>query len=533
MNFKIKKNYIIVFASAVVLLIFILKLNNLNNFKQEEKMKIQDANALIQNGEYDLAEKKLEQIEKNKQIFNRLDKSDKFDLYNYLGIINTFQGETVSAILMYEKAEKYVSKENKYKVELNSAIAYRHMGEYIKSTESLIKIINSFNENKAENARIKTYALLNLAEIYLQVGSMNEYSLILSKIEPFIDYLPKSHKDDLLIMYYSDLIIKELNKKDFSKINFYFKKIDELESENKIIKYTESKMLKTRAYALYFKEIDEIDKAIEYFKKLEDYGKKEGDIYTCQFSIKERIEIYKKLKNHNEYDKLIQKFYKNELDNSKINNKQYEFHLSNKIKEEEDISIMKKTSILIIIINLFLIGIIILVYKKMKKSKYESMKDPLCNVYNRRYLELYKKNVKNRDLPISIFMIDVDYFKLYNDNYGHQYGDEVLKSIAEVLKSSCRKSDMIFRYGGEEFCIVLKNTLKKESMFFAERILNNISDKKIKHEYSKVGNYISLSIGISTIYSNKDIRNAINLADKALYISKENGRNTFTHIEDI
>jgi septum formation inhibitor MinC len=127
MNFKIKKNYIIVFASAVVLLIFILKLNNLNNFKQEEKMKIQDANALIQDGDYDLAEKKLEQIEKNKKTFNKLDKSDKFNLYNYLGIINTFQGETVSAILMYEKAEKYVSKENKYKVEINSSIAYRHM----------------------------------------------------------------------------------------------------------------------------------------------------------------------------------------------------------------------------------------------------------------------------------------------------------------------------------------------------------------------------------------------------------------------
>ncbi len=533
MNFKIKKNYIIVFASALVLLIFIAKLNNLNNFKKEEKIKIQNVKILIQNGNYDVAEKKLEQIEKNKKIFNRLDKSDKFDVYNYLGIINTFQGETVSAILMYEKAKKYVSKENKYKVEINSSIAYRHIGEYIKSAESLIKIINSFNENKTENARIKTYALLNLAEIYFQVGSMDEYSIILSKIEPFIDYLPKSHKDDLLIMYYSDLIIKELNKKDFNKVDFYFKKIDKLEKGNEIVQYTESKMLKARAYALFFKETPDTDKTIEYFEQLEDYGKKEGDTYICQFSIKERIEIYKKLKNQDGYNKLVQKFYKNELDMSKINNKQYEFHLNNKIKEEEEISIMKKTSTLIIISNLFLIGIIILVYKKMKKSKYESMKDPLCNVYNRRYLELYKKNVKSRDIPISILMIDVDYFKLYNDNYGHQCGDEVLKSISEVLKSSCRKSDMIFRYGGEEFCIVLKNTIKKESMFFAERILKNISDKKIKHQYSKASNYISLSIGISTIYSNKDIRNAINLADQALYISKENGRDKYTHIEDI
>lgn len=106
------------------------------------------------------------------------------------------------------------------------------------------------------------------------------------------------------------------------------------------------------------------------------------------------------------------------------------------------------------------------------------MKDPLCNVYNRRYLELYKKNVKSRDIPISILMIDVDYFKLYNDNYGHQCGDEVLKSISEVLKSSCRKSDMIFRYGGEEFCIVLKNTIKKESMFLQKEYLKIFQIKR-------------------------------------------------------
>ncbi|MEN2258607.1 hypothetical protein AAIB48_13030 [Paraclostridium benzoelyticum] len=137
-------------------------------------------------------------------------------------------------------------------MEINSSIAYRHIGEYIKSAESLIKIINSFNENKTENARIKTYALLNLAEIYFQVGSMDEYSIILSKIEPFIDYLPKSHKDDLLIMYYSDLIIKELNKKDFNKVDFYFKKIDKLEKGNEIVQYTESKMLKARSICIIF-----------------------------------------------------------------------------------------------------------------------------------------------------------------------------------------------------------------------------------------------------------------------------------------
>lgn len=533
MNFKIKKNYIPLFVFIVILPFIYLKLNNLNKFKTEEKEKIQEAKILIQKGEYYLAEKNLEKMQRNKKLFNRLDKSDKFNLYNYLGIINTFQGETVSAILMYEKAGKYVSKENQYKVEINVAIAYRHMEEYMKSAESLVKVIKSFNKNKAEGARIKTYALLNLAEIYLQVGSIKEYEEVLSKIENFIEYLPISHKNDLLIMYYSDLIIKELHSKNFRKIDLYFKKIDELENENKVIQYTENKMLKTRAYALYYKEIGYIDKAIEYFEKLEEYAKKEGDTYISQFSIKERIEIYKKLKSHEEYDKLVKRFYKNELVISEKNNKQYEFHINKRVKEEEDNSFMQKAIILIVITNLILIGIIIIVYKKMRKSNIDSMKDALCNIYNRRYLEVYKRNLHNRDLPISILMIDVDYFKLYNDNYGHEHGDEVLKTIGKVLKDSCRKNDMVFRYGGEEFCIIAKNTLKNESIFFAKRILKNVLDKRIKHEYSKSEDYISLSIGISTVYSSKDIRNAINLADKALYLSKENGRNKFTHIEDI
>jgi len=68
-------------------------------------------------------------------------------------------------------------------------------------------------------------------------------------------------------------------------------------------------------------------------------------------------------------------------------------------------------------------------------------------------------------------MIDVDYFKLYRDNYGHQYGDEVLKTIGKVLKDSCRKNDMVFRYGGEEFCIIAKNTLKNESIFLQKGYL--------------------------------------------------------------
>ena len=129
-------------------------------------------------------------------------------------------------------------------------------------------------------------------------------------------------------------------------------------------------------------------------------------------------------------------------------------------------------------------------------------------------------------------MIDVDYFKLYNDNYGHQAGDFVLKSISSVLKRNSRKEDIVSRYGGEEFCVLLKGASKHSSINYAKRIKENLDNLNIKHKYSKISNNVTFSIGIYTTYTKNDLKNAIKLSDKALYISKTRGRNTYTYLED-
>jgi diguanylate cyclase (GGDEF)-like protein len=533
MKFNKKIVFICICILFIIAYFVVTKFNKLSEINYKEKSEIQKAKVLIQKGNYDLAEKKLESILGSKDRLRALRKDDKFNVYNYLGVINMFQGETVNSLLMYENAEKYVSNVNKYKVEINTAIVYRQMGEYLKSAEILSNINRTKDKNKIEDARIKTYAMLNLAEIYLQIGNYKEYRCILNQIEKYIDYIPKAHKDDLLIMYYSSLIISDIHDNKLDKIHYYFNKINELEKSNTEVYYTENKMLKIRAYARYYKKVGDTEKSIKYFGDLEGYAQKEGDTYILQSSIKERIEIYKKLAKKEKYNALIEKLYNKQKEISIINNKQYNFHLNNKILEQGQMNIMKKAVVIFIFMNICLIATIILIYRKMKKSKTDSIRDALCNIYNRRYLEFYRKKASKKDLPLSILMIDVDYFKLYNDNYGHQRGDEVLKCVAKVLKASSRSSDMVFRYGGEEFCVVLKNTSKKEAIVLAQRIKENMANEKIKHEYSKVDNYITLSIGISTIYSNEGIRNAINLADKALYISKENGRNRYIHIENI
>ena len=522
--------YLVIFIFFVIICLLGNGIINISNIESNERDTIKKAKLQIQNGNYELAEKRLECILNDKHKFKTLSKNDKFDILNYLGVINTLQGETVSALLMYEKADKYVSKVNKYKVDMNTAIAYRQIGEYLKSAEILVKIITSKDKIDGENARVKTYSLLNLAEIYLQIGNIEEYNSILEKVENYIYKSPKEHRDNLLIIYYSDLIIREIYRDNLDKVDYYFNEIENLKDKNNEIYYTENKMFKTRAYAMYYKKIGEEDKAVKYFEELEEYAQKEGDTFIAQFSIKERIEIYKKLGNKEEYNKLLQEFYNKEQEILEINDKQYNFHLNNKILEQSNIDAMKKTVVLFILINLILIAIVVFTYEKMRKSKTDSMRDALCNTYNRRYLELYKIKAGRKDFPVSVLMIDVDYFKLYNDNYGHQKGDEVLKRISKVLKSSCRRNDIVFRYGGEEFCVVLKNTIKEEAIALAQRIKENVANEKIKHEYSQVDNYITLSMGISTVYSKENLRKSITLADKALYISKESGRNKYTYI---
>lgn len=522
--------YLVIFTFFVIICLLGHRVIDLSKLESMERDTINKAKLQIQKGNYDLAEKKLEYILNDKHKFKTLSKDDKFDVLNYLGVINTLQGETVSALLMYEKADKYVSKINKYKVEMNTAIAYRQIGEYLKSAEILVKILTSKGKIDGDNARVKTYSLLNLAEIYLQIGNTEEYSSILEKVEDYIYDSPKEHRDDLLIIYYSDLIIRDIYRNNLDKVNYYFNEIKKLKNKNNEVYYTENNMFKTRAYAMYYEKIGEVEKAIKYFEKLEEYAQKEGDTFIAQFSIRERIEIYKRLGDKEKYNELLQEFYNKDQEILDINDKQYDFHLNNKILEQSNIGAMKKTVVLFILIDLILIAVVIFIYEKMRKSKTDSMRDALCNTYNRRYLESYKIKARKGDFPLTVLMIDVDYFKLYNDNYGHQKGDEVLKCISRVLKSSCRRNDIVFRYGGEEFCVVLKNTIKEEAIALAQRIKENVANEKIKHEYSKVDDYITLSMGITTVYSKENLRKSIALADKALYMSKESGRNKYTYI---
>ncbi len=128
---------------------------------------------------------------------------------------------------------------------------------------------------------------------------------------------------------------------------------------------------------------------------------------------------------------------------------------------------------------------------------------------------------------LSLILCDVDYFKLYNDHYGHQEGDDCLQQVAQALRRAVRRpADLVARYGGEEFAVILPNTEGETAVIVAEIIREEIKKLKIIHSYSKVSEYITLSLGVSclipTQYNSPEP--LVSFADQALYEAKKQGR---------
>lgn len=158
--------------------------------------------------------------------------------------------------------------------------------------------------------------------------------------------------------------------------------------------------------------------------------------------------------------------------------------------------------------------------------------DGLTGIANRRSFDEILKKEWNRavraEKSIGLIMLDIDFFKLYNDHYGHQGGDDCLKKVAKGLESAIhRETDFLARYGGEEFSAVLPDTDLNGAVKVAEEMRLAIQNLKLEHAKSKVADFVSISIGVSAIVplQGMEPEALIAAADQALYRAKEDGRN--------
>lgn len=176
-----------------------------------------------------------------------------------------------------------------------------------------------------------------------------------------------------------------------------------------------------------------------------------------------------------------------------------------------------------------------MVEQRTEILKWLSITDPLTGLYNRRYfieqIELEFKRAKRYNRDLSLLMLDIDHFKAVNDNYGHQVGDIVLRKISSIIINQLRDSDLAFRYGGEEFMVILPETKPDDAMNVAKRMKQEIMETR--HDYRNFNFKVTASIGIVSVKDMLDtfetVDDIIKKVDDNLYKAKNSGRNTIIY----
>ncbi|MEL0642556.1 diguanylate cyclase [Pseudoalteromonas aliena] len=226
---------------------------------------------------------------------------------------------------------------------------------------------------------------------------------------------------------------------------------------------------------------------------------------------------------------------KNELDQLALIKKNSEIEIAEKTRLISELKLMKNrySSIALMALLAICVLVAILIYKKFIDSKkrnrelgYLAARDPLTNCYNRRILF----DFMNRDFlslkelgEYSIILADIDHFKAVNDTYGHSTGDTVLCSVAAILEKNITESDIVARFGGEEFCIILPGSSKEQALNMAETIREQLESTPFE------GGVVTCSFGVSSImFGAKTPTELIDQADLALFKSKSSGRNRVT-----
>jgi diguanylate cyclase (GGDEF)-like protein/PAS domain S-box-containing protein len=167
----------------------------------------------------------------------------------------------------------------------------------------------------------------------------------------------------------------------------------------------------------------------------------------------------------------------------------------------------------------------------------QAIRDPLTGLYNRRYLEETMERefarARRNSRPVAVFMLDVDHFKRFNDQFGHEAGDLVLRALGKTLKDSCRASDVPCRFGGEEFTVVLADITKQAALQWGERLLDKIRKLEVKAGDSGVGR-ITISSGLALFPDDgADVETLLQAADVALYQAKHSGRDRLIAYQDV
>jgi diguanylate cyclase (GGDEF)-like protein len=166
--------------------------------------------------------------------------------------------------------------------------------------------------------------------------------------------------------------------------------------------------------------------------------------------------------------------------------------------------------------------------RRRESLRDQSIRDPLTGLFNRRFmqesLDRERQRARRKTRPLCVIFIDIDHFKRFNDVFGHDAGDTILRSFADLLRSFFRGDDVICRYGGEEFALILPESNEQDAAIRMNQFRENVKRMTVLHE-SRTLDPVSVLVGVAAFPKNGDsIESLLRAADQALYISKAEGR---------
>jgi len=364
-----------------------------------------------------------------------------------------------------------------------AAAQMRHLHTHISDEKTRSFSIESI---VIEPTNVCTVPLISYEKIFgvLQLGLIKENEIV--------------HNDDF--NYFIDMIIGFLRDAKYLEIN---KKYIELIDKHVITSKTNTKGI--------------ITDVSDAFTKISGYSKEEigGKSHSIVSHPDTPKELYK-----NMWETILSgKIYKGEIKN--LNKNGEEYWIESTITPQID----KYNNIL---------GYSAIIHDITDKKRIEaySITDALTGLYNRRFydsnFDKEHKISKRENKNLVLLIIDIDYFKQYNDKYGHQRGDEVLKSVSLAMKSFFKRAnDYVYRLGGEEFAITFYTNNQKTALERAETLRKDIQELKIEHSASSVSQYVSISIGLTFITKEciMETDEIYKVTDETLYRAKNNGRN--------
>ena len=416
---------------------------------------------------------------------------------------------------------------------------YFSLEDYEKAIEEYDKIINFEISDSRENIWLKYGSYMNRISAYIHQEDYQTAQQCAKEVFQVLPSLPEDMKQEIKISLYDSMALVKIEENDLKQAKIYLEKCNKLlaKSDNYLFLNNDIYVAITSCKLLICE-----GKNQEAIKKLNELATKnekekwgfESTIYSML------IDLYQKTNQVEKYFQLNNKLTKIEKEKNQKITKEYVSFAEKAYKLEQ---LKKKERISNILIEL-LIGMFILILLfiliqlvRMRKLKENGFVDQLTEVYNRKYLsEFIQKTLKRQNEPLNmgIIMVDIDYFKKYNDTYGHIAGDRAIREVADTLKSVIKHNGIVIRYGGEEFLILLKIGDNSTIKDIYEDISQHLEEKHIIHEKSDVSDCVTLSLGASNkkIFNSDDLFQAIKEADEALYRAKQNGRNQIVFFDD-